>query len=491
MKIFKNACAMVKSAKEKIKKLIYKRPLTVVSLFSGYDSGLMALQRASLSSLGLRFKLLLWSDIDPNAQKAHNILFPQYIKRLVSDVRNVLKVMMTTLKSISTIVDLLIYSPCCQSISRAGKRDGLKEGSGTQSSLIFYVKGIIRVLRPRVLLMENVAAMLDPQFHEDFVAWIRTVSSYGYTSYFKTMCSADYGVPQNRDRIIMVSLRNDQCLSGVPSFAWPDKVKDMPTPESFLSDIVDDRYYLTQEQQESFLDLIYNAKEGYTSEVKPKGEHPYRYMTSQFDRLITRYVSPLTKNGAVPTLMAEGNGGSMATISGCRRESCPCVIEVWSGKEGLLPLETTERNSTMKTTALRECKDRARIIETIDSLSSDQYLRVRHLTPGESLRLMGVDQTYIDRLVSPEDTLSEVGYTNEQISDLMVQRKNASLTDAHLYKLAGNSIVVDLLEAIFRQIFISQDSTVVQKLIAEGVVEVDNTEDEATMSPQELKRKKA
>ena len=101
--------------------------MKVISLFSGYDSPLIALHR-----LGINYDLIGWSEIEPHAIAAHNALFPQWTKRNLGDIRNI------NWNKIQS-ADLLFYSSPCQDVSLNGKRAGAAPGGNTRSSLLWYV----------------------------------------------------------------------------------------------------------------------------------------------------------------------------------------------------------------------------------------------------------------------------------------------------------------------------------------------------------------
>ena len=108
--------------------------------------------------------------------------------------------------------DLLTYSYPCTSISLAGKREGMKEGTGTASSLLWEVGRLLKDMEerkclPEVLLMENVDAVLNRDNIGEFKRWLGVLGEMGYVSSYTIMNAKDYGTPQNRKRIFCVSSR--------------------------------------------------------------------------------------------------------------------------------------------------------------------------------------------------------------------------------------------------------------------------------------------
>lgn len=102
-------------------------------------------------------------------------------------------------------IDLFTYSFPCQDISTAGKQKGLKNNK-TRSGLLWECKKIIKYKKPKYLLMENVKNLISKKFKNDFLLWEYELKQMGYNSYYKILNAYNYGVPQNRERIIMISI---------------------------------------------------------------------------------------------------------------------------------------------------------------------------------------------------------------------------------------------------------------------------------------------
>ena len=168
--------------------------LRVFTSFSGYDSQCMAIDR-----LGIDYELVGWSEIDRYAIQAHNAVYPQWSDRNYGDI---CKIDWTNVPDF----DLFTYSSPCQDFSNAGLKRGGQKGSGTRSSLLWECERAIDAKRPKYLLMENVAALVSSKFIKLFNKWQNTLENYGYTNYAKVLNAKDYGVPQNRERIFMISV---------------------------------------------------------------------------------------------------------------------------------------------------------------------------------------------------------------------------------------------------------------------------------------------
>lgn len=247
---------MVTTEKTEIKMTYTKEhPLRVVTLCSGYDSQCLALNRLKEHYPDFDYELVAWAECDPASKQplerqaavmAHNALFPQWADRNLGDIT---KIDWGGQKSF----DLLFYSTPCQSISQAGLQHGFAEGSGTRSSIIWNVRDAVKAKRPKYLVLENVKAMVSKKFLPMFNLWAQELEKLGYANYARVLNAKDYGVPQNRERIFLVSIRRDalaELADGMYYFPAPfpleRRLKDV------LEEQVDEKYYLSDKMTEYF-----------------------------------------------------------------------------------------------------------------------------------------------------------------------------------------------------------------------------------------------
>lgn len=109
--------------------------------------------------------------------------------------------------------DLWTYSFPCQDISRAGKQKGIIKGQ-TRSGLLYEIERLLGNAKennklPKYLLLENVKALASKQYKEQFEDWLNTLKTLGYNTYWKILNSKDLGIPQNRERLFAISIRED------------------------------------------------------------------------------------------------------------------------------------------------------------------------------------------------------------------------------------------------------------------------------------------
>ena len=233
-----------------------QNPLRVVTLCSGYDSQCLALNRLKEAYPEFDYTLIAWSEFDPESNTpldkqpavvAHKALFPQWADGNLGDMTKI------DWEKVPDF-DLLFYSTPCQSISQAGLQHGFTEGSGTRSSIIWNVRDAVKVKRPKFLCLENVKAMVTEKFVGMFNLWQLDLERLGYANFAQVLNAKDYGVPQNRERIFLVSIRMDglEGLAGGVRYYFPKPFPLERRLKDVLEDNVDERYYLSDEMLERF-----------------------------------------------------------------------------------------------------------------------------------------------------------------------------------------------------------------------------------------------
>lgn len=222
----------------------------VFTSFSGYDSQCLALDRLAEQCPGFSYELVGWSEIDKYAIQAHNALYPQWADRNYGDISKI--------KWEETPdFDLFTYSFPCTDISNAGVQKGLSEGTGTRSSLLWECRKAISVKKPKFLMLENVKALCGKKFIDDFNKWLNELDDMGYTTYWQVVNATDFGVPQNRERVFCISIRNDVKMESDGSkdlgFEFPKPFPLTKKLKDVLEDKVDESYYISQDKVDEFI----------------------------------------------------------------------------------------------------------------------------------------------------------------------------------------------------------------------------------------------
>lgn len=141
----------------------------------------------------------------------------------------------------------LTYSFPCQDLSKAGLQKGMEKGSGTRSGMLWEVERILDELNengktqlPKVLLMENVPDVIGTGAIKDFSKWLAKLEQFGYKCYWKVLNAKQFGIPQNRERCFMVSILGDYF------YGFPKEIKLNYKLIDILENQVDERFYLSQ-----------------------------------------------------------------------------------------------------------------------------------------------------------------------------------------------------------------------------------------------------
>lgn len=218
------------------------RPLRVFTGFAGYDSQCMALR-----NIGVPYVLVGWSEIDKYAIRAHDAVFPEAAGKNYGDIS---KIDWSKVPDF----DLFTYSFPCTDLSNAGKQAGFEEGSGTRSSLLWECRKAVAAKHPKYLLLENVKSLVSEKFLPGFLKWCDWLTGEGYTNFCQVLNAKDYGIPQNRERIFVVSILGDAWFSFPHPFELKLRLKDM------LEEKVDEKYYLPQDKVNQFIEGLTDDK---------------------------------------------------------------------------------------------------------------------------------------------------------------------------------------------------------------------------------------
>lgn len=207
-----------------------------LSLFSGIGAFEKALQ-----NLHIPYDLVGYCEIDKYASKAYSILHN------VPESMNFGDITKLDEKSLPTGIDLITYGFPCQDISLAGHQKGLlnEDGSRTRSGLFFDALRIIEHTQPKVAIAENVKNLTAKKFSEQFSIVLNSLEEAGYNNYWQVLNAKDYGTPQNRERVFIISIRKDMddgSFSFPAPFSLEKRLKDV------LEDSVETKYYVDPER---------------------------------------------------------------------------------------------------------------------------------------------------------------------------------------------------------------------------------------------------
>lgn len=437
--------------------------LFLIELFGGIGS-----QAKALKNLGINFEHYRLVEWDKYAIKSYNAIHNTNFT--TTDIKQIkgkdLGITNTNQKNY-----LLTYSFPCTDLSKAGKMKGMSKGSNTRSGLLWEVERLLNELDelPQYLLMENVPDVIGQKNIKDFALWIEFLESKGYKNYYECLNAKDYGIPQNRNRCFMVSFLDKRI------FQFPKPVELKLRLKDLLEDEVDEKYYLSEKMIEFFTNNSKsNEEKGNGFRFKPisiclnskvNGKQPSVqdriYDVNGVSTAITTskgyseatygdgvYINRphqkrgVVQKGMIQTLKTSGNDVGVV-VRGNYSPSGHNASRIVD-KNGLSPT-VMENHGTVtavvvgehrRDEGIRTFKDdaigtlRAKEAGGDKVVVTNQPLRIRKLTPKECWRLMGFSDEDFDKA-------SKVN------------------SNSQLYKQAGNSIVVNVLEAIFNKMFIN------------------------------------
>ena len=348
--------------------------LKVIEAFAGVGS-----QRMALRNLGIKHEVVGIFEINKFALKSYEAIH--------GECPNLGDISKIDVKDIPDH-DLFTYSFPCQDLSIAGKQKGMIRGV-TRSGLLYECERIIKHCKPKYLLLENVKNLVGKKNKPQFDEWLKFLEDLGYANYWKVLNAKDYGVPQNRERVFVVSILGEH-----KPYTFPQPIKLNRVIKDILEDTVDEKYYMNKP-----FHLVNKKNEAAELQIKAH-------------RNIKSVQSP---NHICPTL---------TTMQGGHRE--PKILQV-AKTECRFDQESRVYgvNGISPTLAARDSQGPKKVY-------INKEYRVRKLTPLECWRLMAF---------ADED---------------FFKAKNAGISNSQLYKQAGNSIVVKVLEGIFKELFLSE-----------------------------------
>lgn len=214
------------------------KPLNLVSLFSGIGSWEMA-----LDYLSIPYNLVNYAEFGKNASAAYCKIHD------VDPIKNLGDISKLQDKDFSEYpeIDLFTYSFPCTSLSVCGKGEGMKKGSNTASSLFWDSLDLASKLKPKIMIAENVPALLNKVHFGDFKHGLIELSKIGYDTQWFTIKASDYGSIQGRERVFIVSARKDINFFSSKDFTLPEIVKHNRKIQDILETDVDSSYFLKDE----------------------------------------------------------------------------------------------------------------------------------------------------------------------------------------------------------------------------------------------------
>jgi len=276
--------------------------MKLLSLFSGIGAFEKALQRQNIP-----YELVGFSEIDKYAITAYCAIHG------VDESLNLGDITKIDLNKVPDC-DIITHGSPCQSFSVAGKGDGGNKGSGTRSSLMWYTVEIVKHKLPKYVIWENVKGVLSKKHKHNFDQYLNELEKLGYNNYYEVLNSKDYGIPQNRERIYVISIRKDIDKG---NFEFPEPFDNGLRLKDLLEDEVEEKYYINNEKAEKLIKELKDKEFSNTIRVGGRGSVDRH----QWDLVCVGNVNPSGKEissnvysseGLSPTLTANKVGSKIA-----------------------------------------------------------------------------------------------------------------------------------------------------------------------------------
>lgn len=367
----------------------YKTMIKVGSDFSGVGAFNQALNR-----LGIQYNEIFACDMDKYARQTfvHNYGEPKYYPTNVYE-REIP----------SESLDIYMTSPPCQAFSLAGKRLGKEDKRGI---LFFNSLEFIQENKPRFFIFENVKGLLSDDNGRTFSEWVNFLGgksvngapvlfpyadSVPYHLYWKVLNAKHHGVPQNRERVFLIGIRDDKDNN----FSFPAEEHLTKRLKDVIDSEVNQKYFLSKKLIDFFIcNTKKNKENGNGFKFAPKIENDIC--------------------------------NSITTKAGCRMDDNYIKIKSATSKGYETATEGDSINFSVPNSETRRGRVGKGVAQTLDTACNQGVLnnyQIRRLTPRECFRLMDFPDSF-----------------------------TWHVSDSQAYKQAGNSIVVNVLYKILKNL---------------------------------------
>lgn len=349
--------------------------------------------------------------------------------------------------------------------------------------------------------MENVPTLVSNTFVKDFQKWETRLQQIGYSNFFEILNSKDYGIPQNRQRIFMVSILNDECEY---SYQFPIKMELKHRLKHFLEHNVDDKYFLSKDmieriskwnaQQDPLKDI--DKEKNIVSCLTARGageEHSGMVLINENAYVEKKYKNFIDKNGYIPNNFNPyneveikddiaptqtthcGSPTSSSTVlikensDGVRNDKVITIGNYGGGHHakditdanGLMPTITTGNHGLGQTIAIKNNNSKGYEIaeEEEDGIDISTRMETHRGTVQkgmcQTLTCQGGNNVGIAtkglriRKLTPKECMALMGYKEECYNSMV----EVGLSDSAIWHIAGDSIVVSVLISIFSKLF--------------------------------------
>ena len=383
--------------------------LKVRTLFSGIGS-----PESALKNIGIDYELVDFCEIDKYAVKSYCAVHG------VSESKNLGDISKVWGRDLP-YADLLVWGFPCTDISIAGKGKGMVEGV-TRSGLYYEGYRVLKETKPKYSIIENVKNLTGKKFKAEFEQILEDMKGIGYNNYYKVLNAKDYGIPQNRERVFIVSIRADV---DTHKFEFPTGFDNGLRLKDFLEAEVDEKFYLGYKT----LELIkrHNVK---------------------IDK-----INGITQT-AIDASYYKGIGVRCNKVRCCFEIETPCIAAS-RGRNIQNPSDRTPGNKVEQRLEI----NKNGTTNTLTTVQKDNYVlenkrtkiigstqRNAYIGDGQIPMIEKTD--YRLRKLTPKECWRLMGFSDEEFQ----RAADAGVSNSQLYKQAGNSIYTGCLSGIFTKL---------------------------------------
>ena len=391
--------------------------MKVGTFFSGIGS-----PEQALLNLEIKHEIEFACDIDKYARETYLKNFD--CKNMYNDITAL------DMKDLS-YVDLLVFGFPCQAFSMAGKRGGFEDTRGT---LFYDALRYLKEHKPRYFIAENVKGLLSHDSGRTFQTIIDCLAStintqmtlmpfdnLGYHIHYKVLNTKNYGIPQNRERIFIVGIRDD----ADNNFRFPKEILLKLKLKDLLQINVDDKYYLSDKMIEGF--------KNHKNKHEEKG-NGFQWNPKDLEK--DNIANCLRANAALcPT------DNTIITHSLYPRSGNP-------NKGGTGHLSKSDGTSYCLDTG------NAQAVEWVADYRNDEGLRKRKDKTTPCLTASKNSETELSRMppISKQDKIRRLTPIECERLQGFPNNHTEGVSDTQRYRQCGNSITVNVIEAILKNL---------------------------------------
>jgi DNA (cytosine-5)-methyltransferase 1 len=373
-----------------------KRTVKLATLFSGIGAIEYAFKR-----LKIKTEIVFASDIDKFVKESYFANYDIDESKWYNDVKDI------DGTNYNGQIDLLVGGSPCQSFSMVGKRKGLNDTRGT---LFYEFARIVKESSPKVFIFENVKGLINHDKGNTFETIKATFNELGYKYFYQVLNAKNYGIPQHRERIFVVGFKDDSI-----NFEFPEPIKLEYKMQDFLEDYIESKFYL-KEKGVKFVTSSKNRRKRYT---QINGEIALCQKANQQFNWHGDFVFENQEKEEFDEFIFDVNQVE-------EKYYLSKKIEKYVLSSGTRNFKTSIK------TDLEVARPLLQSMHKMHRAGVDNYVthnkgRIRKLTPKECLRLMGFRDDFIQ-----------------------------TVSNTQMYRQAGNSIVVDVLIALLKQMDITK-----------------------------------